>query len=132
MRRPEPQPDTEVLISPTSARLEPLQPFLQMLRALDGLHDAPPELFAAQQSAPAQRADAVLALLLALARRTPQLVCIDDLQWADDASLRLLHRLRAAAQSQGLPLLLLSASRPQPSLPGSNDRDARRARAWQG
>lgn len=102
---------------------EPLQPFLQMLRAMEGLADAPPELFAAQHSAPAQRADALLALLLALARRTPQLVFIDDLQWADDASLRLLHRLRAGAQGQGLPLLLLTASRPQPvtALPGAND-----------
>ncbi|MGQ3054652.1 MAG: AAA family ATPase, partial [Roseateles sp.] len=106
---------------------EPLQPFVQMLRALDGLHDAPPELFAAQNSAPAQRADALLALLLALARRTPQLVCIDDLQWADDASLRLLHRLRAMAEREGLPLLLLSASRPASNpaaLPGANDGDA--------
>jgi class 3 adenylate cyclase len=48
---------------------EPLQPFLQMLRGLDGLHDAPPELFAAQHSQPGQRADALLTLLLALARR---------------------------------------------------------------
>jgi class 3 adenylate cyclase/tetratricopeptide (TPR) repeat protein len=106
---------------------EPLQPFLQMLRALEGLHDAPPELFAAQSSAPGQRADALLALLLTLARHMPQIVCIDDLQWADDASLRLLHRLRAAAQAQGLPLLLLSASRPTSSaaaLPGANDGDA--------
>jgi class 3 adenylate cyclase/tetratricopeptide (TPR) repeat protein len=97
---------------------EPLQPFLQMLRAMGALadrpQDAPPELFAAQQSEPAQRADALLALLLALARRTPQVVCIDDLQWADDASLRLLHRLRAAAHRERLPLLLLTASRPQP------------------
>ncbi|MFG6467267.1 AAA family ATPase [Roseateles sp. BYS87W] len=106
---------------------EPLQPFLQMQRALDGLHNAPPELFAAQQSAPAQRADALLALLLALARETPQLVCIDDLQWADDASLRLLHRLRTAAQLQGLPLLLLTASRPSSDnahMPSANDGDA--------
>ncbi|KQW46653.1 MULTISPECIES: AAA family ATPase [unclassified Roseateles] len=106
---------------------EPLQPFVQMLRALDGLHDAPPELFAAQSSASAQRADALLALLLALARRTPQVVCIDDLQWADDASLRLLHRLRAVAEREGLPLLLLSASRPAShpaALPGANDGDA--------
>ncbi len=102
---------------------EPLQPFLQMLRALDGMAGAPPELFAAQHSAPGQRADALLALLLALARQTPQLVFIDDLQWADDASLRLLHRLRAGAMAQSLPLLLLSASRPQPatSLPGAHD-----------
>ncbi|MDR7270594.1 class 3 adenylate cyclase [Pelomonas saccharophila] len=109
---------------------EPLQPFLQMLRALDGLHDAPPELFAAQHSQAGQRADALLTLLLALARRTPQLVFIDDLQWADDASLRLLHRLRAGAEREGLPLLLLTASRPLPtsaalqSLPGANDSDA--------
>jgi len=103
---------------------EPLQPFLQMLRALEPLGDAPPELFAAQHSPPGQRADALLALLLALARRAPQLVFIDDLQWADDASLRLLHRLRATAQAQGLPLLLLTASRPLPgvaALTGAND-----------
>lgn len=103
---------------------EPLQPFLQMLRALEGMADPPAELFAALQSPPAQRADALLALLLALARRSPQLVCIDDLQWADDASLRLLHRLRSAAERERLPLLLLTASRPQPSLPGANDGDA--------
>ena len=104
---------------------EPLQPFLQMLRALDGLADAPPELFAAQHSNPAQRADALLALLLALARHAPQIVCIDDLQWADDASLRLLHRLRASAEREHLPLLLLTASRPQPvTVPGANDGDA--------
>ena len=108
---------------------EPLQPFLQMLRAMEGLgqmQDAPPELFAAQHSAPGQRADALLVLLLALARRTPQLVFIDDLQWADDASLRLLHRLRAGAEREGLPLLLLSASRPQPGsgLPAAHDDNA--------
>lgn len=104
---------------------EPLQPFLQMLRAMEGMDDAPPELFAAQSSLAAQRADALLALLLALARRAPQLVFIDDLQWADDASLRLLHRLRSHAEREGLPLLLLTASRPQPaSLPGANDDNA--------
>ncbi|HEY9109394.1 MAG TPA: AAA family ATPase [Roseateles sp.] len=103
---------------------EPLQPFLQMLRGLDGMPDAPLELAAAQQSAPAERADALLALLLALARRETQLVFIDDLQWADDASLRLLHRLRTIAAAQGLPLLLLTASRPEPTLPGAHDDDA--------
>ncbi|MFG6486703.1 ATP-binding protein [Roseateles sp. BYS78W] len=102
---------------------EPLQPFLQMLRAMDGMADPPFELTAAQQSTPAGRADALLALLLALALRTPQLVFIDDLQWADDASLSLLHRLRAASAREGLPLLLLTASRPQPAavLPSEHD-----------
>lgn len=105
---------------------EPLQPFLQMLRAMDGMAGAPPELFAAQHAAPAERADALLALLLALARTTPQLVFIDDLQWADDASLRLLHRLRSGAERQHLPLMLLSASRPLTAahLPGAHDADA--------
>jgi class 3 adenylate cyclase len=102
---------------------EPLQPFLQMLRAMDGMPDAPPELLAAQQSAPAERADVLLALLLTLSRRMPQLVFIDDLQWVDDASLSLMHRLRTASARQGLPLLLLTASRPQPAsgLPGAHD-----------
>ncbi|WP_457419955.1 ATP-binding protein [Roseateles sp. P5_E7] len=100
---------------------EPLQPFLQMLRGMDGMTDPPPELAAAQHSAPSQRADALLALLLALARREAQLVFIDDLQWADDASLRLMHRLRTIAAAQGLPLLLLTASRPEPALPAARD-----------
>lgn len=102
---------------------EPLQPFLQMLRAMDGMPDAPPELADAQASAAPQRADALLDLLLALARRMPQLVFIDDLQWADDASLRLLHRLRTTAERQGLPLLLLTASRPQPGGSGLGAHD---------
>ncbi|MFT7722282.1 MAG: AAA family ATPase [Roseateles sp.] len=108
---------------------EPLQPFLQMLRGLDGLADAPPELAAARHSPPGARADALLALLLALVRRAPQLVFIDDLQWADDASLRLLHRLRASAAREGLPLLLLTASRPPAgdgSVPDGHDGGAER------
>ena len=109
---------------------EPLQPFLQMLRAMEGQVDAPPELDVAQHSAPGARADALLDLLLALARRLPQLVFIDDLQWADDASLRLLHRLRQAAELDHLPLLLLTASRPQSvetspqTQPAANDASA--------
>lgn len=103
---------------------EPLQPFLQMLRGMDGMTDAPSQLAIAQHSTPAERADALLALLLTLARREAQLVFIDDLQWADDASLRLLHRLRTIAAAQSLPLLLLTASRPEPSLPGARDDEA--------
>ncbi|MCE4555500.1 ATP-binding protein [Roseateles cellulosilyticus] len=103
---------------------EPLQPFLQMLRALDGMGDPPAELAAAQHSAPGDRADALLALMTALARRAPQLVFIDDLQWADDASMRLLHRLRATAARQSLPLLLLSASRPATARLAAHDEGA--------
>ncbi len=106
---------------------EPLQPFLHMLRGLEGMEgagEAPPELAAARHSPPAERAQALFELLLTLARRTPQLVFIDDLQWADDASLSLVHRLRAAAAREGLPLLLLTATRPAPQgegQPGASD-----------
>jgi len=89
---------------------EPLQPFMQMLQALaPGVEPAD----AARQSSPQARVDALLRLFESLARRAPLLVFIDDLQWADDASLLLLHRLRSQAQAQGLPLLLLTATRPQ-------------------
>ncbi|MDN3918908.1 AAA family ATPase [Roseateles violae] len=92
---------------------EPLQPFLQMLRALQAAQPQLPGLAAVQASRPDQRLEALLALFEALARATPLLLAIDDLQWADDASLTLLHRLRARAAEQRLPLLLLTATRPQ-------------------
>lgn len=99
---------------------EPLQPFLQMLRELPageaaGTADAETAEQAqrALQSPPQARQEALLALFLAQARRAPLLLFIDDLQWADDASLALLHRLRDAAAAASLPLLLLTASRPQ-------------------
>lgn len=93
----------------------PLQPFLQMLQALQtaapGL-DAQQQAEAARQSSPQARVDALLRLFETLARRAPLLLFIDDLQWADDASLLLLHRLRARAEAERLPLLLLTATRP--------------------
>ncbi|MCV2359905.1 AAA family ATPase [Paucibacter sp. TC2R-5] len=90
---------------------EPLQPYLQMLRALasQGLGIAAALLTAEAAARPA----GLLQLLQALARQRPQVIFIDDLQWADDASLLLLHRVYALAREQQLPLLLLTASRPQ-------------------
>ena len=44
------------------------------------------------------------------ASRTPTLVVVDDLHWADEPSLRWLHYL--ARRLDGLPLLLLTATRP--------------------
>jgi len=89
---------------------EPLQPYLQMLRSLQGLGNASAE--AVLQLPPKARAEAVLGLVMELARELPQLLYIDDLQWADDASVALLHRLRAVAAEFKLPVLVLTATRP--------------------
>ncbi|HEY4084034.1 MAG TPA: adenylate/guanylate cyclase domain-containing protein [Burkholderiaceae bacterium] len=88
---------------------EPLQPFMQMLRSLP----ATPEVLGTLNSPPHRRGDAVLALIDANAQHTPLLLSIDDLQWADDASLALAHRLNTHALQQSLRLLLVSTSRPQ-------------------
>lgn len=88
---------------------EPLQPFLQML---DSCPAAVTEAAAARATAPDARPQALLELLLRHARRGPLLLAVDDLQWADDASVQLLHRLRAQAEAEGLALLLVTALRP--------------------
>ncbi|MBV8605797.1 MAG: AAA family ATPase [Pelomonas sp.] len=95
---------------------EPLEPFLQILRTLERGADALPELEAARQCPAPARAAALLNLIEALARRAPLVLAIDDLHWADDASLALLHRLHDHALVQGLPLLMLTATRLQPHL----------------
>jgi DNA-binding NarL/FixJ family response regulator len=53
-----------------------------------------------------------------LAAGGPLVVVLDDIQWADGASLSLLLYLVAAAAPAGLPLLLLGASRPGPVATG--------------
>ena len=96
---------------------EPLQPYLQMLRASAALGEAGAQtLLSAKASS---RQSGLLKFLHGLAAQAPQLIFIDDLQWADDASLGLLHRLHALAVEQNLPLLILTATRPQEA--GSQD-----------
>ena len=58
----------------------------------------------------------------ALAALGPVLVAVDDVQWVDEVSLGLLHYLIRAAETAGLPLAFVAASRPSAaarSLPGS-------------
>jgi DNA-binding CsgD family transcriptional regulator len=56
--------------------------------------------------------DRLLAHVDELCARAPLVLVIDDLQWADDASVLMWHRLSAATRQ--LPLLLVAASRPAP------------------
>lgn len=58
----------------------------------------------------ATMADQILDDVERLCAQAPLLMVIDDLQWADDASLLLWNRLSVAARR--LPLLLVAASRP--------------------
>ncbi|MCP2163588.1 BTAD domain-containing putative transcriptional regulator [Goodfellowiella coeruleoviolacea] len=54
--------------------------------------------------------DQILALVDELCARAPLVLVVDDLQWADQASVVVWHRLCAATRQ--LPLLLVAASRP--------------------
>ena len=52
-----------------------------------------------------------------LGRRTPLLLCVDDVHWADQASLRFLHYL--GRRLQELPIAIVAATRPARSADGS-------------
>ncbi|MFD9888074.1 BTAD domain-containing putative transcriptional regulator [Amycolatopsis sp. NPDC059027] len=54
----------------------------------------------------------LLALIDELCARGPLVLVVDDMQWADEASVLLWHRLTAATRQ--LPLLLITAARPVP------------------
>jgi len=121
---------------------EPLQPFVQMLRArlgiatqlpvdvatglvrqgLEAIDPALvrrlPELLQALalgpadgsgRCAPEKTIEALRDVFATIARRQPQVMFMDDWQWADDATRRVVHALSALRE---LPLLLLAASRP--------------------
>ncbi|WP_337824121.1 BTAD domain-containing putative transcriptional regulator [Amycolatopsis sp. A1MSW2902] len=59
--------------------------------------------------------DRLLALVDELCAESPLLLVVDDLQWADESSVLVWHRLSAAARQ--LPLLLVAATRPAPERP---------------
>jgi DNA-binding SARP family transcriptional activator len=62
---------------------------------------------------PAIAAERVLAYLRAACASTPIVLVVDDLQWADEASVLLWDRLVAATRQ--MPLLLVAAARPEPN-----------------
>jgi DNA-binding SARP family transcriptional activator len=62
---------------------------------------------------PAIAAERVLAYLRTACAVTPIVLVVDDMQWADEASVLLWERLIAATRH--LPLLLVAAARPEPN-----------------
>jgi len=68
--------------------------------------------FRPKLSEPAAAAEELLDLVDRLCARSPVLLVVDDLHWADAATVALCHRLAAAATQ--LPLLLIGAMRPVP------------------
>jgi DNA-binding SARP family transcriptional activator/tetratricopeptide (TPR) repeat protein len=62
---------------------------------------------------PALAAERVLAYLRAACAGTPIVLVVDDLQWADEASVLLWDRLVTATRQ--MPLLLVAAARPEPN-----------------
>lgn len=79
----------------------PLAPYLALLLPELG---PPPSA-----SDPEHLPEAALGALLAIARRRPTALFLDDLQWADDASLDLLRRLAERIGSE--PILLIASYR---------------------
>jgi len=99
-------------------RSEPLQPFLQVLRALAGRQDGAAAVAERTLAGAAVPAAAALApLFAALAERQPLLLLLDDWQWADDASQQVLDAVRAL--DSAIFVLLASRGGTESVLPGA-------------
>jgi predicted ATPase/class 3 adenylate cyclase len=61
--------------------------------------------------------DAIAALLIASAQRSPLLLVLEDWHWADDASREALHRIAEVVDSH--PIAVVVATRPEPGVLGS-------------
>jgi DNA-binding CsgD family transcriptional regulator len=97
----------------------PLQPLIDALSpheayradVLARLHNAPASAMDSRDAITAA-AEGLLAAIDELCAVSPVMLVLDDLQWADDATLSLWDRLVRAAQQ--MPLLLVGAVRPLP------------------
>ncbi|MFI7022293.1 ATP-binding protein [Micromonospora sp. NPDC049900] len=81
-------------------------------RIAEFLRDRRPGLFAVDDIA-MTATEMLVSLVDELCTDGPTVLVLDDLQWADEASLMLWHRLALAVEE--LPLLLVSATRPVPT-----------------
>jgi DNA-binding SARP family transcriptional activator len=101
------------VLAPELAELARLAPELRRVVA-----PAPDDGPGAAELRPQRVCDAVLALCESLARQRPLLVVIEDLQWADESTLLLLHHVACAAAST--PITILTTMRddlpPSPEL----------------
>ncbi|WP_374455637.1 BTAD domain-containing putative transcriptional regulator [Nocardioides sp.] len=103
----------------------PLWPWRSVLRDL-GVPDedlvvpaaAPGEPEASPEQRAFRLADLVADLVVGLARAAPTAIVLDDLQWADDATLRTLAHLVSVAPAD-LPLLLVVTRRTHPEPSGA-------------
>ncbi|HTJ82769.1 MAG TPA: protein kinase, partial [Polyangiaceae bacterium] len=99
--------DLESLLGPHARLLAAFEPALATLEGFDAQPEpesVPPE------AARARVNEAVFAVLAAFAQRTPTLLVLDDLQWADEPSLRLLESLERSRLRE-LPLVVLATYR---------------------
>ncbi|MGC5033656.1 helix-turn-helix transcriptional regulator [Micromonospora sp. DT229] len=93
-------------------QVRPRSPDPRRARIAEFLQDHRPGLFAADDVV-YTATEMLVSLVDELSTDTPTVLVLDDLQWADEASLMLWHRLALAAEE--LPLLLVSATRPVPA-----------------
>ena len=86
-----------------------IAPYIGSLYALDypEIAEVSPEFWKAELQ------KAVLMILTALARRTPTVICLEDLHWADPSSIELVHFLLSEIRQ---PVLFIGVYRPTISL----------------
>jgi hypothetical protein len=97
----------------------PLQPWTEVLESLAGDDVALPDLHTARGDVDAGRVAQGDAVRRWLRQRQgpPMLIVLDDLQWADAATVSILSRLAGAVR--GLPVVLVGTHRPVASEPAS-------------
>jgi DNA-binding SARP family transcriptional activator len=100
--------DPDVLRQAIAGRAVELAQVIPEVKELSGPIDAPPALD--PETARLRLFEAVCGFLAALARHRPLVLVLDDLQWADVASLQLLSFL--GARLRDVPLLLVGTYRP--------------------